>query len=87
MGKPMKLIIYNFTMIIGFFIMYILLLDQLGTSKPKGDISILDLFNLAATIQSAIGITLIYPTGTLAKIVLIVQQLMMIFGNLLIFHL
>jgi len=87
MGKPMKLIIYNFTMLIGFFIMYILLRNQLDTSKPKGDIDLVDLFNLSATIQTAIGITLIYPTGLLAKIVIITQQLMLIFGNLLIFHL
>jgi hypothetical protein len=84
-GKPMKFIIYNFSMIVLFFIVYLLLIDQLATSR-SGDIGVLDVFNLSVTIQTAIGITLIYPTAILPKIAIILQQLFLIFGNLLIFH-
>lgn len=86
LGKIMKIIIYNSFMIILFFILYMVFKKDFATTAPGGVITTLDLFNLSSTIQTAVGITLIYPITTIGKWLNIIQQLLLIFGNLLIFH-
>jgi hypothetical protein len=88
---PMKPILYNLFMILVFFIIYLLLRKQIGANKPAKDgkdtePSIIDIFNLAVTIQTSVGVPLVYPITPLAKSVTIIQQILLIFGNLFIIH-
>ena len=76
-----------------FFIIYLLLRKQIGANKAIKDgkdkndePSVLDIFNLAVTIQTSVGVPLVYPITPLAKSITIIQQILLIFGNLFIIH-
>jgi hypothetical protein len=50
-------------------------------SKHKTKITNLDYFFLSTTIQSGVGVTDIYPSTMYSKILLIIQQFIMIMTN------
>lgn len=83
--RPTIVIIYNLTLIIVFFIIYYIIKDHFLNSEKKTP-RIVDLFNLSITMQTSVGYSTFYPVTDLAKIVLIIQQLFLIFGNLIILH-
>lgn len=86
---PFIPILYNLTMILIFFIIYLILRKDFGANKitdTNDTPSILDIFNLAVTLQTAVGVPLVYPMTFIAKCMTILQQILLIFGNLLILH-
>jgi hypothetical protein len=86
---PIGPIIYNLLMVLMFFIIYLLIRKQFGVNKTENNDtvpSVLDIVNLAVTLQTAVGVPMIYPITTLAKTITILQQFLLIFGNLFILH-
>jgi len=86
---PVGPILYNLLMVLLFFIIYLLLRKQFGSNKTENNDttpSVLDIVNLAVTLQTAVGVPLVYPITPLAKSITIIQQFLLIFGNLFILH-
>lgn len=86
---PVGPIIYNLLMVLLFFIIYLLMRKQFGVNKTENNDTVptvLDIVNLAVTLQTAVGVPMIYPITTLAKTITILQQFLLIFGNLFILH-
>jgi len=85
---PVGPILYNLIMVLIFFIIYFILRKQFGSNKPDNNTtpSLLDIVNLAVTLQTAVGVPMVYPITPLAKSITIIQQFLLIFGNLFILH-
>ena len=88
-------ILYNFLMIVIFFIIYSLIRDQFGSNRTSDKMniqdkgtppSIIDIIGLAVTLQNAVGVPMVYPKTNLAKFFTILQQFLLLFGNLLVLY-
>ena len=51
------------------------------TTKTKEEFTILDYIFLSTTIQSTVGLTDIYPVNFYGKLIIIIQQLVLIMTN------
>jgi len=83
--RPTIVILYNLFLIIIFFIIYSISADHFITADKKKP-EILDLLNLSVTLQTAVGFTTISPKTNIGKSILLFQQILLIFGNLIILH-
>jgi hypothetical protein len=73
-----RTVLFHFLCIIVFAIVYYNIQSQFqGTIKYERK-SILDYIFLSTTIQASVGMTDIYPITSIGKIVMILQQLLMI---------
>jgi hypothetical protein len=84
-------LIFNLLNIFIFWIIYYFLLEDFefrGVSDLKSNRkeSAMDLLLLSTTIQAGVGITNVYPKTTLTSWLLVLQQLIMISGNILAFY-
>ena len=80
MKLVIRTVIFHFTCIIIFACAYYLLKDDLA-SKVKDKFTVMECLFLSTTIQSGVGITDIFPTSSHVQLLMIVQQLIMIMGN------
>jgi hypothetical protein len=82
-------VFYNLALIIVFFTIYIIFKDDLTLDSSYTRYippNITDIFFLSTTIQSGVGYSLVYPMTPTTKIILTVQQLLMITSNLVILY-
>jgi hypothetical protein len=78
MKVVIRTVLFHFLCIIVFSIIYYNIQSQLqGTLKHERK-SILDYIFLSTTIQASVGMSDIYPITNIGKIVMILQQLIMI---------
>ena len=78
MKIAVRTVLFHFLCIIVFGIIYYNIQSQFqGTIKYERE-SILDYIFLSTTIQASVGMTDIYPITSIGKIVMILQQLLMI---------
>ena len=84
--RPTLVILYNITLMIIFFVVYLLLAGHFVTSdKQKPEV--VDILTLSVTLQTAVGYTNLIPVTNVGKLIVLVQQIFLIFGNLIILHL
>ena len=85
--RPTIVILYNLIVMLLFFIIYYLIRhhfsNNVGSSK---DAKLIDIINLSVTIQTSVGVSNLVPITDVAKIFLVLQQILLIFGNLIILH-
>ena len=84
--RPTLVILYNLVLIVVFFIVYLVLADHFATSDRKKP-EVIDILTLSVTLQTAVGFSSLTPVTNTGKIILLVQQIFLIFGNLIILHL
>jgi len=56
-------------------------------NKKKNDLRILDCFFTSVTVQAGVGYSILNPETNRALILLMIQQLVMVFANILILYL
>lgn len=81
-----RTLIFHFVCIIIFTILYSVFADDYN-EKNEGDGSkttttFLDCVLLSTTIQSGVGISNLYPLNSIGKLIMILQQLIMMSANL-----
>lgn len=81
MKHVFRIIIFHITCIIIFSYLYYNFKTEFDNEIIKKNATILDFILLATTIQVSVGITEIYPTTNITKILVILQQLVMISTN------
>ena len=89
MKYVIKGVCYNLALIIIFFTIYTILkkdltLDSSYTKYIPPNVT--DIFFLSTTIQSGVGYSLVYPMTHTTKIIMTVQQLLMITSNLMLLY-
>jgi len=83
--RPTLVILYNLVLIFIFFTIYLLLAGHfVTTDKQKPEV--IDIFTLSVTLQTAVGYTNLIPVTNVGKLIVLVQQIFLIFGNLIILH-
>jgi len=83
-NKPAIAIFYNLLVIFTFFIIYYLIQNQFENRVKKT--TSIDIANLAITLQTSAGYTNLIPVSKLANSLVAIQQMLLIFGNLIILH-
>jgi hypothetical protein len=83
--RPTLVILYNLILIVVFFVVYLLFADHFITSDRKKP-EVIDILNLSVTLQTSVGFSTLSPVTNTGKIILLIQQTFLIFGNLIILH-
>ena len=81
-----RTLMFHFTCIIIFTILYTVFsadYDEKNDGSAAAKTTVLDFFLLSTTIQAGVGISNIYPLDFIGKIILIIQQLIMMSANLI----
>ncbi len=81
--------LYNFLCIILFSIIYYFIRNELDPSENSTtyiEPKFTDVLFLSTTIQAGVGYSLLIPRTTFSKYIMLIQQLFMIFTNLLMFY-
>ena len=81
-----RAIIYNFSAIVVFFIIYLIMRNHFTILNSDKKATTLDLLNLAITMQTSVGNPYISPKTSVSKFMITLQQFLLIFGNLFILH-
>jgi hypothetical protein len=76
-------IVYNLSVVIIFALIYSLPSVEFKEDTPIT--SFLDYIGLSITIQTGVGLTSLHPIDSLSKFIVILQQMLLLFGNLIIF--
>jgi hypothetical protein len=84
-------LMFNLFMIMGFFGLYMIYRDDFEfrdsqSKNSKRQRTAFDLLLLSTTVQAGVGVTSIYPKTDIASGLLILQQFIMISGNILAFY-
>jgi hypothetical protein len=90
MKYVIKGFLYNLMLIFIFFGVYFYFKDDLTLDSSYTRYippNTTDIFFLATTIQSGVGYSLVYPMTHLTKVIMTIQQILMISSNLLILYL
>ena len=82
-----RTLLFHVVCIFIFTILYSVFSDDYN-EKNEGDGTItkntfIDCLLLSTTIQAGVGVSNMYPTNSIGKIILIIQQLIMMSGNLI----
>ena len=72
-----RTVFFHFLCIIFFGIIYFYLKKNF-TEKEEADLEIIDYLLLSTTIQAGVGVSDLYPTHFYGKLIMIIQQLLMI---------
>jgi hypothetical protein len=81
--------LYNFLSILVFAIIYYIIRLEMDMNEDMSkyvEPTFADTLFLATTIQAGVGYTLLTPKTSLSKYILMIQQLFMIFTNLMLFY-
>jgi uncharacterized membrane protein len=81
--------LYNLLCIIVFAIIYYVIRKELDMTQDiyqYVEPTFADTLFLSTTIQSGVGYTILTPRSSLSKYILMIQQLFMIFTNLMLFY-
>jgi hypothetical protein len=83
--RPTIVILYNLILIAIFFVVYYVARHHF-VNEANSEPELIDIFNLSVTIQTAVGVSSFMPKTNVGKIILIIQQILLLFGNLIILH-
>jgi hypothetical protein len=89
MTQLFKTFLFQLISIIIFGYLYWIYRDDFAlsfVSKKKNDIGIFDCFYTSVTIQAGVGYSIINPHTNRAVVILMIQQLNMIFANILMLY-
>ena len=75
-----RTILFHFLCILFFTFLY-LYFKQDYHSESKKELNIIDFILLSTTIQASVGVTNIYPIGYYGKLIIIIQQFVMIMSH------
>ena len=81
--------LYNFICILVFAIIYYIIRAEMDMNEDMSQYvepTFADTLFLSTTIQAGVGYTLLTPKSSLSKYLLMIQQLFMIFTNLMLFY-
>ena len=81
--------LYNFICILVFAIIYYIIRAEMVMNEDMSQYvepTFADTLFLSTTIQAGVGYTLLTPKSSLSKYILMIQQLFMIFTNLMLFY-
>jgi len=81
-----RAILYNLCAILVFFIIYLIIRNHFTMLNNDKHVTTLDLLNLAITMQTSVGNPYISPRTSMSKLIITLQQFLLIFGNLFIIH-
>ena len=81
MKHVIRIVIFHIICIIIFSFLYYNFTNDFDNEISKKNATLLDFILLATTIQVSVGITEIYPKNNITKILVILQQLIMISTN------
>ena len=81
MKHVIRIVIFHIICIIIFSFLYYNFTNDFDNEISKKNATLLDFILLATTIQVSVGITEIYPKTNITKILIILQQLVMISTN------
>ena len=90
MTQLFKTFIFEVVCVIIFGCLYWIYRDDFSltfATKKKNDLSILDCFYTSVTVQSGVGYSILNPNNKRAVLILMIQQLIMIFANILMVYL
>jgi hypothetical protein len=90
MTQLFKTFIFEVVCVIIFGCLYWIYRDDFSltfASKKKNDLSILECFYTSVTVQSGVGYSILNPNNKRAVLLLMIQQLIMIFANILMVYL
>ena len=75
-----RTVLFHFLCILFFAVIYLRMKDNFVTSKEKEEDKdqLIDYLLLSTTIQAGVGVSDIYPISYYGKVVMIIQQLVMI---------
>ena len=80
MKLAIRALLFHIVCIITFALLYLYLSDDFkdGNSNENKKFTILDYFLLSTTIQAGVGITELFPNTFYSKILVIIQQILML---------
>ena len=81
--------LYNFLSIFIFAVIYYIIRREMDMNEDMSvyiEPTFADTLFLATTIQAGVGYTLLTPKTSLSKYIIMIQQLFMIFTNLMLFY-
>lgn len=81
--------LYNFLCIIVFGIIYYIIRNEMDMDETMSQYTepqLPDTLFLSTTIQAGVGYPLMTPRTALSKYIIMIQQLFMIFSNLMLFY-
>lgn len=90
MKQVLQTFLFQLTCIIIFGILYWIFKDDFSlnlANEKKNDLRILDCFFTSVTIQAGVGYSILNPDTNRAVIILMIQQLIMVFSNILMLYL
>lgn len=74
----LRTLLFHFTCIVIFFIIYLNLSEYFTHSEKYNNSSQVDFFLLSTTIQAGVGYENLFPNNNISKLFVILQQLIMI---------
>jgi hypothetical protein len=83
MKLVIKTVFFHFLCIFIFALFYFYFRDGFSTQQKKENFTILDYVFLSTTIQAGVGLTDIYPISFYTKIIMIIQQILMLMTHVL----
>jgi hypothetical protein len=90
MKQVLQTFLFQLTCIIIFGSLYWIFKDDFSlnlANEKKNDLRILDCFFTSVTIQAGVGYSILNPNTNRAVIILMIQQLVMVFSNILMLYL
>jgi len=73
-----RTVFFHILCIFVFALFYYYFRHEFKTQQAKEEFTVLDYIFLSTTIQASVGLTDIYPIGFYGKLIMIIQQLVMI---------
>ncbi len=80
-----RTVLFHFLCIIFFSLVYFYFKGDFQNNM-KEEFSFLDYFYLSTTIQAGVGMSNMYPISVYSKIIMIIQQIIMIMAHVLTFY-
>jgi len=90
MKRVLQTFLFQLTCILIFGSLYWIIKDDFSLNlenEKKNDLRILDCFFTSVTIQAGVGYSILNPNTNRAVIILMIQQLIMVFSNILMLYL
>ena len=86
MKKVIQTVVFHFTCIVIFTLIYFILSDHFDKMSNEKRPELIDYFFLGTTIQAGVGYTSLTPITPLAKVIMITQQFLMLSTNVFLLY-
>ncbi|NDA89868.1 MAG: hypothetical protein EBY20_03020 [Alphaproteobacteria bacterium] len=90
MKQVLQTFLFQLTCIIIFGTLYWIFKDDFSlnlSNEKKNDLRVLDCFFTSVTVQAGVGYSILNPDTNRAVLLLMIQQLLMVFSNILMLYL